>query len=122
MNPSFAKVNYPLHANIPTLLTLGKSFKISQTYDQYITINTTALEDDLSQTTIPYIDAQEVVPNPPTVLTGIGLMYKATERSGGFIAPIIQPLDLSEIFKEKIVSGQTEVEENESREGRTIFH
>lgn len=93
------KIIFTRSASIPTLPNLGKTEKLSQLFNQYIVINTTSLESDLSQTTIPYFDAQEVVLDPPTPITGIGLVYKSTEKSGGFIAPIVQPLDLSILYK-----------------------
>lgn len=42
---------------------------------------------DLSQTTIPFIDAQLVESNNPTALSGVGLYYKSFPGYGGFVAP-----------------------------------
>ena len=42
---------------------------------------------DVSQTTIPFIDTQSVVPSPPTWLTGVGIYHKGRSGYGGFVAP-----------------------------------
>lgn len=42
---------------------------------------------DLSQTTIPFIDAQLVESNNPIALSGVGLYYKSFPGYGGFVAP-----------------------------------
>lgn len=42
---------------------------------------------DISQTTIPFIDAQLVESHNPSPLSGVGLYYKGLPGYGGFIAP-----------------------------------
>lgn len=44
---------------------------------------------DLSQTTIPFIDAQLVESHNPMPLAGVGLYYKTFPGYGGFVAPKI---------------------------------
>lgn len=44
-----------------------------------------------TKTAIPYFDAQDVVTNPPRPLRGVGLYFKASLGSGGFVAPLIYP-------------------------------
>ncbi|XP_011314222.1 uncharacterized protein [Fopius arisanus] len=40
---------------------------------------------DAAQTTVPYLDIQEVITDPPTILKGIGLRYRGAPGFGGFI-------------------------------------
>ena len=44
------------------------------------------LENDVGQNTLPFIDIQEIVTNPPVPMSGAGLYHKRTVDSGGFIA------------------------------------
>ncbi|GJQ88231.1 hypothetical protein Trydic_g19487, partial [Trypoxylus dichotomus] len=52
---------------------------------QYIEFTQTSLKKDAAQTTVPFIDTQDVVPSAPTPLVGAGVYYKAAEGYGGFI-------------------------------------
>lgn len=53
----------------------------------YIEFGPTDIDDDVSQTTIPFIDIQLVEPIIPIPLSGVGLYYKGRPYYGGFIAP-----------------------------------
>jgi len=50
-------------------------------------------------TAIPFLDAQEVVNNPPVPLEGVGILLKAQSGYGGFIAPKIKTFDYSHYTK-----------------------
>lgn len=52
---------------------------------------------DASQTTVPFLDSQEITANPPMSLQGIGLFYKGEYGFGGFIALKIETLDYSNL-------------------------
>lgn len=62
---------------------------------QYIEFTHTGVDADAAQTTIPYLDAQDVVPVPPVPLLGVGLYHKAAPESGGFIAPSVFTYDMT---------------------------
>lgn len=55
----------------------------------YIEFGPTDINDDLSQYTIPLIDAYAVEPKKPVPLAGIGLFHKGQRNYGGFLAPKI---------------------------------
>ena len=63
--------------------------------DQYIDFTHTDINRDAAQTTIPFLDAQPVVPKLPVPLAGAGLYHKGARYSGGFIAPKIITYDFS---------------------------
>ena len=51
--------------------------QVDTTTDQYIEFDASSPHKDVSQTTIPFIDAQQVAPRPATWLAGAGLYHKA---------------------------------------------
>ncbi|KAH8310365.1 hypothetical protein KR044_000989, partial [Drosophila immigrans] len=57
--------------------------------EKYLEFVNTGMEQDAAQTTIPFIDLQDVVSNPPVPLAGIGIYYKNNPGYGGFVAPKI---------------------------------
>lgn len=67
--------------------------------NQYIQFTHTGLDADAAQTTIPYLDAQDVVPVPPMPLIGVGLYHKAAPESGGFVGPRIYTYDVTAHIK-----------------------
>lgn len=73
---------------IPTLnqRQILKSFR-----NDHVEFGHSKLYPDTPVETFPYFDVRPVVTNPPMPLSGIGLHYKASEGSGGFIAPLIYP-------------------------------
>jgi hypothetical protein len=48
---------------------------------------------DASQTTVPFLDAQDAVNNPPVPLEGVGIFLKGQDGYGGFITPRIKTFD-----------------------------
>ena len=46
------------------------------TTDQFIQFDASSAHKDVSQTTVPFIDAQPVAPTPATWLAGAGLYHK----------------------------------------------
>ncbi|KAH8302664.1 hypothetical protein KR044_009324 [Drosophila immigrans] len=63
--------------------------------EQYLEFANTGLQKDAGQSTIPYIDIQEVVSNPPVPLSGLGIYYKSSPGYGGFVAPKIITYDFA---------------------------
>lgn len=79
--------------DVPTE-TKGKSI-MNKKKNQYVEFTHTGLDADVAQTTIPYLDAQDVVPVPPMPLIGAGLYHKASSGSGGFIGPRVYTYDVT---------------------------
>lgn len=71
--------------DVPTSPTFGKSVIDSST-NQYIEFTHTDLDRDASQTTVPFLDAQEVTSLPAFALAGAGIHHKGQKLSGGFVA------------------------------------
>lgn len=69
--------------NIPTLSP--SSSEIDSVTNQYIEFTHTDLDHDVGQTTVPYIDAQDVVSRIPVALNGAGIYHKGQPNYGGFI-------------------------------------
>lgn len=80
--------------DVPTEKKLGKS-AINKRDDVYIEFTHSGVDADVAQTTIPYLDAQDVVPVPPMPLIGVGLYHKAAPGSGGFVGPRIYTYDVT---------------------------
>jgi len=64
-------------------------------HNQYIEFVNSDMDKDAAQTTVPFIDIQEVTSNPPVPLSGVGIMYKGREQYGGFIAPKLITYDFT---------------------------
>ncbi|XP_034116996.1 uncharacterized protein LOC117576392 [Drosophila albomicans] len=79
--------------DIPTLS--GASSKVLSNGYQHLKFVNTGVQKDAAQTTIPFIDIQDVVASHSTPLHGIGIYYKGTPGYGGFIAPKIINYDYS---------------------------
>ena len=47
------------------------------------------------QTTVPFIDAQNVAPKTGSWLSGVGIYHKGTLGSGGYIGLSVQTFDFS---------------------------
>lgn len=92
--------------DIPTL-SPAKS-KIDSVTNQYIEFTHTDLDRDVGQTTVPYIDAQDVISKVPVALSGAGIYHKGNSMYGGFIGAKI----ITYNFKSHITS--PEYDEDES--------
>ncbi|GJQ85434.1 hypothetical protein Trydic_g23860 [Trypoxylus dichotomus] len=79
--------------DVPTRATTENTVRSKG--NQYIKFTPSSIEKDAAQTTVPFIDAQDVVPATPTPLIGAGVYYKATENYGGFIGLKIVTYDPS---------------------------
>lgn len=75
------------NADVPTR-TVVTSLPISK-HNQYVEFVNSGMDKDAAQSTVPFIDIQDVVSQPPVPLAGIGLYYKGRPGYGGFVAPKI---------------------------------
>lgn len=63
--------------------------------NQFIEFTNTGFVQDAAQRTVPFIDIQDVVSDPPVPLSGIGIYYKGQDGYGGFLAPRIITYDFT---------------------------
>jgi hypothetical protein len=63
--------------------------------DQFLLFTHSDINADAAQTTIPFLDAQPVAPDPPTLLAGAGIYHKGRPGYGGFIGPKVVTYDFS---------------------------
>lgn len=55
----------------------------------------TDMDKDGAQTTVPFIDIQEVTSKPPVPLSGVGIYHKGRDGFGGFLAPKLITYDFT---------------------------
>lgn len=84
--------------------------------DQFIEFQASSLEKDVSQTTVPFLEAIPVLANPPTWLTGVGIYHKGQPGCGGYVAFRIATLNLMDYltFPSKTISYTSNEEANSS--------
>jgi len=54
--------------------------------NQYLNFAPSDRRKDAAQSTIPFIDIQPIIPNPPVPIAGAGIFHKGRKGSGGFVA------------------------------------
>jgi len=79
--------------DIPTKFTGPNN--VDTTTDQFIQFDASSAHKDVSQTTVPFIDAQPVAPKPATWLAGAGLYHKGRVGYGGFVGFKVSTYDFS---------------------------
>lgn len=79
--------------DVPTR-TRSKSIPTTQS-NQYVEFGPTDMDADLGQTTVPYLDSQDVESIPPVALAGAGLFHKGQTGFGGFVAPKLFTYDFA---------------------------
>lgn len=57
--------------------------------NQYMEFESSSVDKDAAQSTVPFIDTQDVVPNPAVPLAGLGIYHKGRKGFGGYFAPKI---------------------------------
>lgn len=67
-----------------SIYTKSKS-EIDSKSNQFIEFTHTDLDRDVGQTTVPFLDAQDVVSVPPVALSGAGIYHKGRPLYGGFV-------------------------------------
>lgn len=65
--------------------------------NQYLSFGVSNFESDIGQTTIPFIDTQDVTTNLPFPMSGVGLYYRKSrdDNVAGFIALKLKTYDFS---------------------------
>ncbi|KRG06869.1 uncharacterized protein LOC6585004 isoform X2 [Drosophila mojavensis] len=81
------------NADVPTR-SVVTSIPMSK-HNQYIEFVNSGMDKDAAQSTVPFLDIQDVVSQPPVPLAGIGLYYKGRPGYGGFLAPKIITYDFT---------------------------
>ncbi|CAD7090027.1 unnamed protein product [Hermetia illucens] len=76
-------------------------------HNQYIHFVNTDMDKDAAQNTVPFIDIQDVVSNPPVPLSGVGLYHKGQDQYGGFLAPKVITYDFSPHIQSPSFDNQT---------------
>lgn len=69
--------------DVPTL-SRARSVRTSKT-NQYVEFTHTDMDKDVGQTTVPFLDAQDVISIPAVPLSGVGLYHKGQPGYGGFV-------------------------------------
>ncbi|SPP78271.1 uncharacterized protein LOC117581120 isoform X1 [Drosophila guanche] len=64
-------------------------------HNQYIEFTNTGMDKDAAQSTVPFMDIQDVISNPAVPLSGIGIYYKGRNGYGGFLGPKIITYDFT---------------------------
>ncbi|KAL5276193.1 hypothetical protein ACFFRR_001797 [Megaselia abdita] len=72
----------------------AKSLPTSR-HNQFIKFTYTDMDKDAAQTTVPFIDIQEVTSKPPVPLSGVGIYHKGRDGFGGFLAPKLITYDFT---------------------------
>lgn len=62
---------------------------------KFVKFTISSLEKDGGQTTIPFIDTQQLSTEPATILSGAGLVHRGREGYGGFLALKLYTYDIS---------------------------
>ena len=66
------------------------------TSDQFIEFQASSLEKDVSQNTVPFLEATPITAQPPTWLTGVGIYHKGQPGYGGYVAFRIATLNFAD--------------------------
>lgn len=82
------------NTNVPTRSAAPS--EVDSTNDQYIEFTHTGFDTDAAQTTVPYFDAQPVIPEYPIPLSGAGLYHKGQKGYGGFVGIKLITYDYSQ--------------------------
>lgn len=80
-------------SDLPTASELP-SLPLSQT-NHFMEFTSSSQQKDASQNTVPFVDVQEVVPQPAVPLAGLGIYHKGRPGYGGFFAPKVVTFDFS---------------------------
>lgn len=64
--------------------------------DTYLEFTYSDERSDAAQSTVPFIDIQEVASEPPMPLVGLGLIHKQSRGSAGFVEPKVFTYNVGE--------------------------
>jgi len=84
--PASATKRTQVRILIPDVPTRFKGHSvIDSSTNQFVQFDTTSAEKDVMQTTIPFIDVQQVAPSTGTWLSGVGVYHKGALGYGGYL-------------------------------------
>lgn len=78
------------------------------TSNTFIKFTHSDIGKDAAQTTVPFLDSQEVSSTPAMPLQGVGLFFKGQNGFGGFIAPKIETLDFTAFIRANLQNFRSE--------------
>jgi hypothetical protein len=85
---------YISNPDVPTSTNDGSI--VDSRSDQFLLFTHSDIDADAAQTTVPFLDAQPVAPDPPTLLAGAGIYHKGRSGYGGFIGPKVVTYDFND--------------------------
>lgn len=80
-------VDPPSDANIPDSVS-----------DSFLEFVPSDERTDAAQSTVPFIDVQEVTPNPSVPLVGVGIIHKGSFTNAGFVEPKVFTLNVGKML------------------------
>ncbi|XP_065200277.1 uncharacterized protein LOC135831598 [Planococcus citri] len=80
----------------PATLSQGDFSLPDSKPDSYVEFTHSDERSDAAQSTVPFIDIQEVASDPPMPLIGMGLIHKQSRGSAGFIEPKVFTYNVGE--------------------------
>jgi hypothetical protein len=85
-----------LHISNPDVpISTNEGSIVDSRSDQFLLFTHSDIDTDAAQTTVPFLDAQPVAPDPPTLLAGAGIYHKGRFGYGGFIGPKVVTYDFN---------------------------
>ncbi|KAK0098477.1 hypothetical protein PV326_008075 [Microctonus aethiopoides] len=94
--PDYKRDRIEIEMNIPTNPTQCKGYHYDRETNKFIQFHHSDVIEDAGQSTVPFIDAQPVDIYPSFPLGGIGLFYRNQFGCGGYIAPRLFAIDMSQ--------------------------
>ncbi|XP_063977277.1 uncharacterized protein LOC135162578 [Diachasmimorpha longicaudata] len=89
---------YEVNIEEPDISIYGPEWNVEVEGDSlYVKFQPTDNIKDFGQTTVPFLDSQDVVAEPPIPLSGVGLYYKGQKGYGGFIGLKLMSFDFTEL-------------------------
>ena len=80
----------------PPTLSQGDFSLPNSKSDSYLEFTYSDERADAAQSTVPFIDIQEVASEPPIPLVGLGLIHKQSGGSAGFVEPKVFTYNVGE--------------------------
>lgn len=73
--------------------------------EKFVKFQTSGMNDDVGQSTIPFLDIQELAPYPPVPLSGIGVYHKAaTPSDAGYVGLSVFTYDIANLLRPDLPS------------------
>lgn len=90
----FSRCNRTLSLKNADVPTLARAPSLPEPGCVKVTFGPSGFERDRGQTTVPYVDVQEVTATTP--LSGASLYYKGSKGYGGFVALKLRTYNMAE--------------------------